>query len=567
MIHVQDITKWSHTIYSNMYSREKTILGFLSILLIISLSLSITGYVGRNSTLVAQDGGTYTEAIVGQPRYINPTLASSNDADMDLTKVVYSSLLRLGSDLSLQNDLATSVDISSDGKIYTVKMRNDAKWHDGKNVTPDDVVFTIESIQNKDTNSPIAPAFQGVKVEKVDDTTVRFTLQKTAYAPFLSSLTIGILPKHVWENIPAKTASFAEQQLKPVGSGPFKFEEIVTKKKTGEITSITFVKNDEYYGQKPHLGTIEFTFVNSHEEAIAALTSNKVDGIGHLPSSLLSSVEHRSALNTKKLLLPQYFGLFLNQTKNPILGDAGVRSALDLAIDREDIVKKALDGQGEALGIPIPSGMFDFPDVRDAVFDSEKAKQNLDDAGWKVGQENGIREKDGKKLEVTITTTDWQEYVKTAELIKEKWEAIGVKTNIQSLGTAIIQQAAVTPRQYEILLYGESLPANPDPYPFWHSSQIQTPGLNLSLVQDKDIDKLLENARITTNQEKRKELLSSFIERFLDIHPAIVLYRPYYLFAQRKELRGASIEQGGLPSDRFNDIENWHVRVKRVWNT
>lgn len=550
-----------------MYNQEKTILGFLSILLITSLSLSITGYVQRHSTLVAQDGGTYTEAIVGQPRYINPVLASTNDADMDLTKVVYSSLFRLGPDLALKNDLATSVEISDDGKTYTIQMREDATWHDGKKVTPDDVVFTIESIQSKDHNSPIAPTFQGVSVQKVDDRTVQFTLQKTAYAPFISSLTVGILPKHVWENIPAKTANFAEQQLRPVGSGPFKFEEITTKKKTGEITSISFVRNEEYYGQKAHLGSVVFTFVNTHEEAISALASNKVDGIGHLPSSLASSVENRSALQIKKLLLPQYFGLFLNQAKNPILGDAGVRSALDLAIDREDIVAQALGGQGESLGMPIPSGMFSFPDIRDNVFDIEKAKQNLDDAGWKAGEQNGIREKDGKQLEVTITTTDWQEYIKTAELIKEQWNKVGVKTNIQSLSTVVIQQTAVIPRQYEILLYGESLPVNPDPYPFWHSSQIKSPGLNLSLLQDKDIDKLLENARISVDPEKRKELLQSFIERFLDIHPAIVLYRPYYLFAQRTQVKGANIEQGGLPSDRFNNIEEWHMRVKRLWNS
>lgn len=566
MIHVQDITKWSHTIYSNMYSQEKSILGFLSILLITSLSLSITGYVQRHSTLVAQNGGTYTEAIVGQPRYVNPILASTNDADMDVTKVVYSSLFRLGSDLSLKNDLATNVETSADGKTYTIQMREDALWHDGKNVTADDVIFTIESIQKSDYNSPIAPTFQGVVVKKVDDKTVQFTLQKTAYAPFISSLTVGILPKHVWENIPAKTASFAEQQLRPIGSGPFKFKEIITKKKTGEITSMSFVRNNEYYGQKAHIDTLVFTFLNTHEEAIAALTANKVDGIGHLPSSLRASLEQRSSTQIKKLLLPQYFGLFLNQSKNPILNDAGVRSALDLAIDRNDIVQQALGGQGEPLGMPIPSGMFSFPTIRDSVYDSEKAKQNLDDAGWKVG-EDGIREKGGKKFEVTITTTDWQEYIKTAELIKEKWEAIGVKTNIQSVSTAVIQQTAVIPRQYEILLYGESLPANPDPYPFWHSSQIKSPGLNLSLLQDKDIDKLLENARTSTDPQKRKELLQSFIERFLDIRPAIVLYRPYYLFAQRTQVKGATIEQGGLPSDRFNNIEEWYVRVKRVWNS
>lgn len=550
-----------------MSQREKAILGFLALLLIISLSLSITGYVNRNSQLIAQDGGTYTEALVGQPRYINPILASTNDVDLELTRVLYSSLFVLGPDLKLANDLATSVETSADGKTYTIKIREDATWHDGQKVTAEDVLFTITSIQTKDYNSSLASSFQGVQVTKVDDYTVRFTLQKTAYAPFLSSLTVGIVPKHVWENVAPKTIGLAEQQLKPIGSGPFKFEEIVTKKKTGEITSIKLARNDDYYGEKAHISNLVFNFFNTHEESLAALTSAKADGVGYLPSSLYPSVKNRSGLTVRKVLLPQYFGLFFNQAKNPILGDAGVRAALGLAVDREEIVKEALSEQGEPLNLPIPSGIFSFSDIEKPAFDIEKAKQNLDEAGWKVVGDDGVREKDGKKLEVTITTTDWQEYVKTAEVIQETWKQIGVKTNIQSLGTGIIQQTAVIPREYQILLYGENLAADPDPYPFWHSTQTKSPGLNLSLLEDKEIDKLLEDSRTTNDQQKRNELLHLFTKRFLDIHPAIILYRPYYLFVQRSHVGGIGMEQGALPSDRFNDIVKWYVRVKRVWNS
>ncbi len=567
MITLQETKLFTKNVYANMSSREKGILAVLTAMLGISLIWSITGYVNRNSTLVAQDGGTYTEAVVGQPRYINPVLANTNDADLDLTRIIYSSLFRLGSDLSLQNDLATSVETSEDGKVYTIRMREDATWHDGEKVTADDVIFTITSIQTKDYNSPLASSFQGVQVKKIDDYAVEFSLQKTAYAPFLSSLTVGILPRHVWESVPPKSFALAEQELKPIGSGPFKFEEIVTKKKTGEVTSITLARNDSYYGKHPHLTSLTFSFFNTHDEALAALTSGKVDGAGYLPSSLFSSIRHRGGIQVQTLLLPQYSGLFFNQAKNPILGDAGVRSALDLAIDRERIVDEALSGQGEPLGLPIPSGLFSFSDIKSYSYDPEKAKQNLDEAGWKMPENGSVREKDGKSLEITITTTDWPEYVKTAEIIKEQWEEIGVATTIQSLGTGIVQQTAVSPREYEVLLYGENLPANPDPYPFWHSSQIKSPGLNLSLLQDKDIDKLLEDARTSTDPVQRQEMLHKFIERFLDLHPAIILYRPHYLFAQDSDVRGSNMEHGGLPSDRLNDIENWHVRVKRVWNT
>ncbi len=563
----QDIKAWLQRVYGYMTPREKTILGGLGLLLIISLSLSITGYVNRHSTLVPQDGGTYNEALVGQPRYINPILASTNDIDLDLTKVVYSSLFKVGSDSKLQNDLATSVDTSKDGKVYTIHMRDDATWHDGKPVTADDVLFTITSIQTKDYNSSLASAFQGVQVDKVDDHTIRFTLQKTPYAPFLSSLTVGIVPKHVWENIPPKSVNLAEQELRPIGSGPYKFEELVTKKKTGEVTSIRFTRNDSYYGQKAHIATLIFTFFNTHEDAVTALSSSKVDGIGYLPLSLYPTVKNRTGITVHKIRLPQYFGLFFNQSKNPILADVGVRSALSLAVDRETIIKEALNGQGELLGVPIASGVFDFSNIDKPVFDLEKAKQNLEDAGWKVTGEDGVRTKDGKPLEVTITTTDWQEYVKTAELIQETWKQLGVKVTIQSLGTGIVQQTAVVPREYQILLYGENLAADPDPYPFWHSTQVKSPGLNLSLLEDKDTDKALEGARTTNDNAKRQELLHSFAQRFLDIHPAIILYSPYYLFAERSHVGGFTMEHGGLPSDRLNDIVNWYVRVKRVWNS
>lgn len=566
MINIQEIKIWAKNMAAHMSMQEKAILGALVLVMGISFVMSILGYINRHSTLVAQEGGIYREAMVGQPRYINPILASSSDVDLDISRVVYSSLFKLGADLTLQNDLADNVEINNGGRTYTIHMRSDATWHDGKTVTAEDVLFTIRSIQNPEYGSPLASAFQGVQVEKVNDYTIRFTLPKTPYAPFLSSLTVGIVPKHVWENVPPKSAGLAEQELKPVGSGPFKFEELVTKKKTGETTSIKLSKNTAYYGAKPHLSGLLFTFFNTHEEAITSLTSGQTDGVGYVPTSLMPSINHRAAIVPHTLLLPQYFGLFFNEAKNQILNNQGVRSALDLATDRQEIIKEALHGEGEPVSIPIPPGLFTFPDIKGPSFDPEKAKQNLDDAGWKVGSE-GIREKDGKKLEVTITTTDWLEYVQTAQLLQKQWKEVGVNVKITSLGTGIIQQTVVAPRDYEILLYGENLSADPDPYPFWHSTQIKSPGLNLSLLQDKDIDKLLEGARTNTDTAQRKELLHKFIERFLDIHPAIILYQPHYVFVQHQSVHGQAVEQGSLPSDRFNDIEHWYIRVKRVWNS
>lgn len=560
------IPAWAQPWLDRMTIREKTLLALLAVILLISGILTVIGFIDRRTHLIAQFGGTYREAAVGQPRYINPILAGANDLDLDLTSLVYSSLFRLNNNFEVENDLATDYSLSEDQKTYTVHLRRDVSWHDGQPFTADDVVFTIRSIQTADYGSPLLSSFQGVQVEKTDDYTVTFTL-KQSYAPFITNLTVGIVPHHVWENIPPKNASLAEQMLKPVGTGPFKFSEIATRRKTGEITTFSLARHEGYYGQRPYLDQIIFYFYATHEEAMQALLAGKADGVGFLPLSLAPQAKTRKSLTVERLLLPQYFGLFFNQSKNDILSDAGVRSALDLATDREKIITEALDGEAKVLAVPFTSGFFQFESLPESNFDAEKAKQNLEDAGWKDTDGDGIREKNNKKLSLKISTTDWPEYVKTAEIIQSNWHVVGVEVQIEHFGPGTIQQTVVGPREYEILLYGEILPAQPDPYPFWHSTQTRAPGLNLALFKDQKVDKLLEEARQTSDIAVRKEKYTEFLSHILDVHPAVILYQPYYLFAHDSSLRGNAMTNVSLPAGRFTDIEDWHVKTKRVWGT
>ncbi|MGH9857838.1 MAG: ABC transporter substrate-binding protein, partial [Acidobacteriota bacterium] len=467
----------------------------------------------------------------------------------------------------IEPDLATGYELSADNLVYTIHLREGVQWHDEQPFTADDVVFTIRSIQTPEYGSPLESSFQGVLVEKIDDHTVRFSL-KQSYAPFLTNLTVGIVPKHVWEQIPPGNASLAEQMLKPIGTGPFKFAELTTRRRTGEVTAFQAIRNEAYYGQKPYLDEIIFTFFPTHEEASRAFVTGKTDGLGFLQLSQAQDVKSRSSLSLHRLLLPQYFGLFFNEIRNEALGDAGVRSALALATDRRQVIEQALEGEArEAVG-PIPEALFDFgEELTKSTFDPETAKQNLEDAGWRDANSDGVREKDGKELRVTITTTDWPEYVKTAEVVKDQWQAIGVGVEVESFGAGVIQQTIVGPREYEVLLYGEILSIDPDPYPFWHSTQTRSPGLNLSLFKDERTDKILEDARRTHQLDQRQELYKEFHQRFMELHPAVILYQPYYLFATRGGVRGNTMEKTNLPASRFNDIENWHVNTKRVWNT
>lgn len=556
---------WAVRLYRHASLTERLLLAALGLLLIVSAAIAIVRFYRNHTTIVPQSGGTYTEASFGQPRYLNPILAQASDLDVDITRLVYSPLFSLDSSLQLQNELADHFEVSDDGKEYTIHLRSGVTWHDGQPFTADDVVFTIRSIQTPDYGSPLLTAFQGIDISRVDDLTVLFKL-KQPYAPFLSSLTVGIVPQHVWESIPPKNAALAEQMLKPVGTGPYRFSEITTRRKTGEIISLHLTRHQAFYGQQPYLDDIVFTFYPTHEETFQALTSGRADGLGFLPLPLLDQAKQRRALITKRLFLPQYFALFFNQEKQPLLKNAAVRSALAAALDREHIVHEALHIEGQALSVPLlPHPPITPDELPLSPPDPAAARTLLEEAGWKDVDNDGVREKNDQRLHLTITTTDWPEYVKTAELVQQQWRAVGVETDVKAVGAGTVQQSIVRPRDYDVLLFGEILSALPDPYPFWHSSQAKSPGLNLSLLQDKDIDRLLEEARQSSDPEQQKQRYTEFVQRFNELKPALVLYQPYYLFASRRHVHSDEATQATLPSDRFNNIENWYVKTRRAW--
>lgn len=554
---------WFKNFITHMSAVEKILLAALIGLLFLSGILFVAGFLQRNTHVVAESGGTYTEGSLGQPRYLNPILASASDLDVDISRLVYSSLFRLDDSLAIQPDLAEKYEISEDKTEYTIFLRKNVSWHDGQPFTANDVVFTIRSIQTPEYGSPLISAFQGVEVNKIDDSTVRFKL-KQPYAPFLASLTVGITPQHVWENIAPKNASLAEQMLKPIGTGPFKFSELITKRRTGEITNLHLVRNTGYYGQRPYLNEVVFNFYSSHQDAVQALTSGKVDGVSFLPLQLLENVTKKNSLDIHRILLPQYFALFFNQEKSATLKDANIRNALALATNRQAIINEALSNEGEALQVPLPlNSQEGQPSIN---FDPEAARKVLDDAGWKDIDGDGVREKDNQRLHLKITTTDWPEYVHTAEVVQKQWRDIGIESEIAHTGAGTIQQDVVRPREYEVLLFGEILSADPDLYPFWHSTQVKSPGLNLSLFKNKEMDTLLEQARQTLNREERLQKYTTFNQKFMDLKPALILYRPHYLFVTTNDVNGISIQHADLPAGRFNNIEQWHVKTRRVWN-
>jgi len=549
-------------IFQALSSRERLAVNALVLVVLLSLAVTVVGFYYHLTREIPIPGGQYTEGVVGQPIYVNPVLSVGNDADADLSSLVYSSLMKYDADGKLAPDLAESYEISKDKLTYTVHLKKDVKWQDGEKFSADDVLFTIQTIQDPAYKSPLRQSWQGVGVEVVDDNTLHFLLQ-SPYAFFVNNLTVGIIPRHIWESVAPSNFLLADYNLRPVGTGPYKFSDF-QKDADGNILSYSLVTSPEYYGAKPFIANLNFSFYFDEEGLLGAYNNKQIFGMSYISPSKIADIKNTRSTNIFSINIPRYFAVFFNQQKNKALADKEVRKALSLATDRQAIIKDVLAGRGKQIFSPIPPGSFGATDdVKKFDFNLDQANKTLDDDGWKRGGD-GFRGKNGQPLEFSLVTTDWPDLAATADLLKKQWEAIGAKVDVQSLPVADVQQNFIRPREYDALLFGQVLGIDPDPYAFWHSSQTRDPGLNLALYSNPDVDKLLEKIRQESDDSARVDEFKKLQQQVADDVPALFLYAPDYLYVVNKTVRGISIHSMVTPDERFANVSEWYVKTKRV---
>ena len=539
---------------------------------------------------VPGEGGRYIEGIVGYPRLINPIYIDKNPVDRDLTKLLYAGLVKYDGEKIIP-DLAERWDISDDQKTYTFYLRQNITWPDGEKFTSNDVKFTFDLIQNKDYKSPLITSFNNIKIETPDEYTVKFTLPKPL-TPFLESLQVGILPAHIWSKVTPESIILTDFNIKPIGLGPYVFKDL-TKDKFGKIHSYTVVRNKKYHLGKPKIDKITLKFYPDFESALQDLKIGSIDGLNMLPIQYRDDINDRE-INIHRLQLPQYTAVFFNLTSDSPVKNKEVRKALAYATDKEKILKEAIAGNGSIIHGPILPNYPGFnPNIEKFEFNLQKAEEILEEDGWKFRQnqhndkdENKEKDisddkkekmddkedtppkyrtnKNGDILEITITTADVPELSNTAKLLKDNWEKIGVKVNTNIVDINTLQTKYISKRNYEILIFGEIIGVDPDPYPFWHSSQISSTGLNLSNFKNKEADKVLEDARKTADLKAKNDKYIHFQNILVMDIPAIFLYNPNYLYPVNKKIKLYPQKRIITPSDRFANIEKWYINVKRV---
>lgn len=554
---------------------EHLLVTVLGSFLAVSALVIVAGVTGAVSVNVPSHGGALTEGVIGPARFVNP-LISLSGPDKDLTALVYSGLMRALPNGELVPDLAENYDISENGTVYTFRLRDGLTFHDGSSLTSADVLFTIERAQNPDIKSARRADWEGVVVSAPDPQTVVFTLPH-AYAPFLENATLGILPKNMWSGVSAEEFPFHPLNTKPVGSGPYRVDDFKTSS-SGSATRYELSSFNNFALGRPYLDKITFLFYPNEEELIDAKIAGRIDSIASVSPSAIETVSRKFAYIVRAAL-PRTFGVFLNQSKNAVLAELAVRSALDAAVDKERLIDEVLKGHGVALDGPIPPGIlgivspavpqpFQEAAAEHRAQDShvENARNILTRAGWTYAETDGVWKKKNTVLEFTLATADAPELLSTAELLASMWQDAGIKVNIQVYSLSELNTVVIRPRNYDAVLFGEIVGRSLDLFAFWHSSQRNDPGLNLALYTNSKADMALTRARESTSKREREKLYEQFNDILQDDMPAVFLFAPEFIYIVPEKLGGVELGALTTPSERFLNVHEWYTDTERVWN-
>lgn len=500
---------------------ERCLIIFLGLVIFFSLILWIRESFFIKKTKIPAVGGNYTEGTKGEVRFFMPILKQT-EAEKDINKLVFSSLVKFNQKGEVIPDLAERWE-AIDGKSYKFYLRK-AFWHDGKPFSSDDVIFTFNLIQKEELHSPFFELLKGIQINKIDQSTILFILPKPS-AVFITSLDIPILPKHLLENILPLNLSSCQFAKAPIGTGPFKFKKIIKEEK---LTKVILVRNENYFKEGPYLAKFILK-VYAGNELSDAYRQRKFNGfVGRKP-------EKRNI----KIILPRLVGVFFNLQNT----DKNLRRALALSTNRDELLKEV---EGEKVYYPILPGFLGYKEAEKNDFNPEKAKEYFSKAT--------------PPQKLVLLTKSTNEEKKIAEILKKQWEQLPIEIEIKNENDLSFE-TALKERNFNLLLVSLDFKTDPDPSPFWHSSFIEN-GYNFAGFKNKEVDKLLEDARIEQNLDIRRLKYEKFIDIIQSEIPAIFLYRPIYYYNINPIIKGVEDLQTPSLSDRFWNVESWYIKTK-----
>jgi peptide/nickel transport system substrate-binding protein len=542
---------------------RRFVIGWLGLViaLIIGVNLQMVSMAHYYKTAVPVAGGTFTEGIIGSFTNANP-LYATGPVDASVSRLIFGSLFKYDEHHQLIPDLATSMTVDATELNYTVTLKPNLTWHDGKPLTAQDVVFTYKMIQNPDARSYLQSSWQGVTVAAPNNQTVIFTLPSKLSA-FPHSLTNGIVPQHILGSVPPvqlRSSNFNSAVL--IGSGPFKFnrveiegEEVANRQERVALTPFA-----NYYAGQPKLAG--FVIRSFHDEK-SLLDSYKAKQIQAMAGLVALPDQLSADINTRE------FGISLTgetmvffKTTQELLQDAQVRKALVLGVNKQAIMSRlpyALAPVNEPL---LKSQIGYDPSMAQVTGDISQANATLDADGWVKDAKTGLRSKAGIPLKFSLYSQANSEYAGVAQSLQKQWRDIGVDAEVvlqsdQDLRTSVSQHS------YDALLYSISLGADPDVFAYWHSTQADLRSqtrLNFSEYRSTVADKALEAGRTRSDPILRTVKYKPFLDSWRADAPALALYQPRFLYVVRYPLAGFTPGSAVSATDRYVHVERWMMR-------
>jgi peptide/nickel transport system substrate-binding protein len=377
-------------------------------------------------------------------------------------------------DSSPVSGLADSWETSDDGLTWTFHLNKDAKWHDGKPVTSEDVAYTFQRILDEEQGLFIDYVSQIESIETPDEHTVVFTTKDPSVQ--MLSMYVYILPKHIWEDVPAdETKTFENSPV--IGSGPFQAVEW----KKGQ--SVRLVANPDYFRGAPNLDEIIFQFYDNDDTMVQALKNGDVDYISGVPINLFKSLENQEGIETNSAPDPGFtelgfnlyepspevieeFGAPKTSTGNPALLDPRVREAINWAIDEEELTDKILQGEGVAGSTLVPPILAKYHLKLDESeiqgFDIQRSKELLEQAGWTDTNDDGTVDKNGEELELRLfVRSEDKDSVTEGQFIEDWFEEAGIGLETKAISDTALTDA-IYAADYDMFIWGWSSDADPD---------------------------------------------------------------------------------------------------------
>lgn len=553
--------------FGRLYSvrRFVTVWVLLCLVLIGSVVVQTRALGSYYQTLQPAPGGIYREGIIGTYTNANPLYVTgqANDA---VSKLLFAGLFKYDNSNRLVGDLAQRYDLDAASTSYTVKLKPNLTWHDGKPLTAEDVVFTYQTIQNPDAQSPLNPSWQNVTVSAVDSRTIQFKLSNPL-SSFPHSLTNGIIPKHAFASVNiVNYRSLPFNTVRPVGAGPYQLKTIEVKGNSPSTRQeeIELVPFKDYHAGAAAISSFIIHTYPSQEEMVRDFRDHNLNAMVGLQqvSSDLNGIDN---MQTTVMPLTAANMVFF-KTSNGLLADKSIRQALVSGTDIGSIAK-SLPKPVLPVRSPFLAGTPGYdPTFAQAYKGAAAAEALLDQQGW-VKQSNGIRAKDGKPLTFKLFAQDVPEYRQVTANLKQQWKALGVDAQVYLQDDADLRGLVAThskeDQSYDALLYGISLGVDPDVFVYWHSSQADvrsTSRLNLSEYSSAVADSSLEDGRTRQDPVLRAIKYTPFLKAWQEDTPALGLYQPRFLYITRGEVSGLQDRQVTTDTDRFNNVDDWMIR-------